>query len=73
LVNFNEPPAKLLERLYPLHIKKTYKKVVNGKELFDKLDPNIAYHKCPKLKELLDKMLALAQSGGSSHAAHGHQ
>jgi hypothetical protein len=65
LVNFNEPPAKLLERLYPLHIKKTYKKVVNGKELFDKLDPNIAYHKCPKLKELLDKMLELAQPGAA--------
>ncbi len=61
LVNFNEPPAKLLERLYPLHVKRSYKKVVNGKELFDKLDPNIAYHKCPKLKELMDKMLELAQ------------
>lgn len=61
IVNFNEPPAKLLERLYPLHVKRSYKKVVNGKELFDKLDPNIAYHKCPKLKELLDKMLELAQ------------
>ncbi len=61
LVNFNEPPAKLLERLYRLHVKRSYKKVVNGKELFDKLDPNIAYHKCPKFKELLDKMLELAQ------------
>ena len=61
LVNFNEPPAKLLERLYPLHVKRSYKKVVNGKELFDKLDPTIAYQKCPKLKELLDKMLELAQ------------
>ncbi len=63
LVNFHEPPAKLLERLYSLHVKRTYKKVVNGKELFDKLDPNIAYHKCPKLKVLLDKMLELTQAG----------
>ena len=61
LINFNEPPAKLLERLYPLHLKRSYKKVVNGKELFGKLDPNIAYQKCPKLKKLLDKMLELAQ------------
>ncbi|MFH0998424.1 MAG: DUF4276 family protein [Pseudomonadota bacterium] len=60
-VNFNEPPAKLLGRLYPMHMKRSYKKVVNGKELFGRLDPNIAYQKCPKLKELLDKMLELAQ------------
>jgi hypothetical protein len=60
-VNFDEPPAKLLERLYPLHIKRSYKKVANGKELFKRLDPNIAYEKCPNLKELLDKMLILAK------------
>ncbi len=65
LVNFNETPAKLLEHLYPLHVKKTYKKVVNGKELFDKLDPDTAYQKCPKLKEMLDKMLELAQPGAA--------
>jgi len=59
-VNFNEPPAKLLERLYPIHVRPSYKKVVNGKELFSKLNPNIAYNKCPNLKELLDKMLYLA-------------
>ncbi len=60
-VNFDEPPAKLLERLYPLYVKRSYKKVVNGKELFGKLDPNVAYKKCPKFQELLDKMLELAQ------------
>jgi hypothetical protein len=59
-VNFNEPPAKLLQRLYSQIFRKSYKKIVNGKELFSKLDPNIAYNKCPKLKELLDKMLELA-------------
>lgn len=60
-VNFDEPPAKLLDRLYDLHVKRSYKKVVNGKELFGKLDPDVAYQKCPKLKELLDKMLELAK------------
>lgn len=59
-VNFNEPPAKLLERLYPIHIGRSYKKVVNGRELFGKLNPSIAYNKCHRLKELLDKMLDLA-------------
>ncbi len=63
-VNFNEPPAKLLERLYSLHAKRSYKKVVTGKELFDKLDPGVAYRQCPKLKLLLDKMLELALDVG---------
>lgn len=61
-VNFDEPPAKLLERLYPLHGRRSYKKVVNGKDLFGRLDPDVAYQKCPKLKELLDKMLELAKT-----------
>ena len=61
-VNFDEPPAKLLERLYAAHTKRSYKKVVNGRELFGRLDPEVAYRQCPRLKELLDKMLELAQS-----------
>lgn len=61
MVDFDEPPAKLLERLYSLHMNRSYKKVVNGKELFGKLNPEVAYRKCPKLKELLDKMLELAK------------
>jgi len=61
-VNFDEPPAKLLERLYHLHVRRSYKKVVNGRELFGKLDAEAAYKKCPKLKELLDKMLELAKA-----------
>ncbi len=61
-VNFDEPPAKLLERLYHLHASRSYKKVVNGRELFGKLDADAAYKKCPKLRELLDKMLELAKA-----------
>lgn len=61
MVDFDEPPAKLLERLYSLHTSRSYKKVVNGKELFSKLDPDVAYQKCFKLQELLDKMLDLAK------------
>jgi Domain of unknown function (DUF4276) len=61
-INFDEPPGKLLARLYPLHIERSYKKVVNGQELFNKLDPNQAYQKCPKLKVLLDKLLELAST-----------
>lgn len=63
-VNFNEPPSRLLDRLYSTHTKRSYKKVVNGRDLFSRLDPDIAYHKCPNLKELLDKMLELAKDAG---------
>ena len=59
-VNFDEPPAKLLNRLYRDKLRRTYKKVTHGKELFDKLDSEIAYSKCPRLKEMLDEMLRLA-------------
>jgi hypothetical protein len=60
-VNFDEPPAKLLERLYDLKTDRRYKKVTHGKELFSRLDPNVAYGKCPRLRELLEKMLELAE------------
>lgn len=61
-INFDEPPAKLLERLYSQHTRRSYKKVTHGRELFSKLEPSIAYEKCPKLRVLLDKMLELAQN-----------
>jgi len=59
-VNFDEPPAKLLDRLYRSKLKQTYKKTTHGKQLFDKLDPVQAYAKCPRLKEMLDEMLEMA-------------
>jgi hypothetical protein len=59
-VNFAEPPSKLLQKLYQERAKQTYKKITHGKDLFDRLDPFIAYDRCPYLKELLDEMLKLA-------------
>ncbi len=41
-----------------------YKNVTHGEQLFKMLSPALAYKKCPKLKALLDKMLALAQEAG---------
>ncbi len=64
-VNFHEPPAKLLERLYRDKLHSTYKKVVHGSTLFAQLDPQIAYDKCPKLKELPDEMLKLAKEAAT--------
>lgn len=63
-VNFDEPPSKLLQRLYREKIKRPYKKVTHGKTLFDSLDPAIAYKKCPYLRELFDEMLKLAREAG---------
>jgi hypothetical protein len=63
-VNFDEPPAKFLERLYKEKTNRTYKKTTHGSELFSQLDVELAYAKCPRLKELLDEMLNLAKSAG---------
>ncbi|EFQ24243.1 hypothetical protein Apau_1827 [Aminomonas paucivorans DSM 12260] len=63
-VNFDEPPAKLLDRLYRQHTKHPYKKVINGRDLFSRLDPDRACEKCPQLQDLLDTMLRLARERG---------
>lgn len=63
-VNFDEPPAKLLDRLYCEKLKKHYKKITDGTSLFRKLDPEVACAKCPHLKALLDEMLQLAKDAG---------
>lgn len=57
-VNFNQPPAQLLERLYQKKLGRPYKKIVDGRNLFGKLDPEIAYKKCLRLKEILVKCCA---------------
>jgi hypothetical protein len=63
-VNFNEPPAKFLDRIYKQATKKNYKKTTYGKQLFPKLDPSLAAAKCPYLKAMLDEMLQLAKATG---------
>jgi len=62
-VNFQQPPAKRLEQLYRANGRE-YKKVEDGSALFNKLDPNRAYERCPHLKMLLDDMLSLAKAAG---------
>ncbi|MGH7491509.1 MAG: DUF4276 family protein [bacterium] len=63
-VNFDEPPAKLLQRLYKEKTNRIYKKTTHGSELFHQLDVELAYAKCARLKELLDEMFKLAKSAG---------
>jgi hypothetical protein len=61
-VNFDEPPARLLDRLYSQKLRTGYKKVIDGRSLFGKLDPEVARARCPMLKLMLDEMLELARS-----------
>lgn len=64
-VNFDQPPAKLLDKVYKARTKRTYKKTTYGKDLFRKLDPSVAVERCPRLKEMLSEMLRLAKDAGS--------
>lgn len=60
-VNFDQPPAELLTRLYREKLKRKFKKTGDGANLFSELSPQNAYEKCPALRALLDDMLSLAQ------------
>ena len=64
MVNFNIPPAKLLDSLYNKILKRDYHKVVFGSNLFQSLDPNEVYRKCPYFAAMMDEMLKLAQEAG---------
>ncbi len=61
-VNSANPPAKRLNSIYHRRTGRKYKKLVYGKDLFSKIDPDVVYRKCPRLKDLLDVMLKLARN-----------
>ena len=63
-INFDEPPARLLSHTYRQKLRSRYKKAVDGPNLFQSLDPDIARAKCPCLKAMLDDMLALSRQAG---------
>jgi hypothetical protein len=60
-INSLNSPASVLLDLYFRKLRKKYKKPVEGASLFSKLDPNVAYDRCPNLRLLLDDVLALAK------------
>ena len=60
-VDFDSPPSKLLSRLYRQKLNRPYVKPFHGAALFQKLDPDVAYSKCPWLRRMLDEMLRLAR------------
>jgi len=61
-VDSNDHPSQLLERLYKEKMRQEYGKTTTGPDLFNALDPDVAYNKCPRLKEMLDEMLRLAKA-----------
>jgi hypothetical protein len=63
-INDELPPAKRLREAYRNCLRRNYNKPRDGRNLFSKLDPNMAYDKCPHLKLMLDEMLRLAQEAG---------
>jgi hypothetical protein len=60
-INFQNPPAVLLQNLYSEHLDRNYGKRVDGAKLFEGLDPNVACERCPHLKLLLEDVLAFAR------------
>jgi hypothetical protein len=60
-VNFDKPPAALLEQLYRARLRRSYGKVADGQRLFRKLNPDTAYKKCDYLRAMLDEMVNLAK------------
>lgn len=60
-INSLNSPASVLRDLYFRKLRKKYKKPVEGASLFSKLDPDVAYARCPHLKLLLDDILAFAK------------
>ena len=60
LINMQQPPKALLKNLYRTKTNSTYKEIIHGIDLFGRLDPNLAYQRCPHLRQMLDDMLDLA-------------
>ncbi len=52
-INFNEPPSKLINQLYIKHLNSNFKKVVNGKLLFEELDKNKVLEQCPYFANMI--------------------
>ena len=61
-VNNNEPPSRLLGRLYQNRLNRPYRKVADGKNLFLRCDPEVAASRCPHFKEFLTDLEQMARA-----------
>ena len=60
-VNFDTPPAKLLQETFSKQLKRDYSKVREARNRFPTLDPVKVAEKCPYFQKMLDEMLRLAE------------
>ena len=63
-VNFDEHPSILINKIYRERLHAEYKKRAKGRELLEKLDPNLVYARCPYFAQMLDEMLRMAKDAG---------
>jgi hypothetical protein len=63
-VNFDEPPKKLLRRLYWDRLRTSYMEITHGAGLFAALDPKLPHDNCPRFRAMLNDMLSLAEAAG---------
>ena len=55
-INFDTPPAKLLQATYSGALKRDYAKVTEARNRFPKLAPDTVAAKCPFFREMLDDL-----------------
>lgn len=65
-VDFDKHPSSRINEVYQNRFKKNYKKTIDGPDLFQGLDPQVVYDKCPHFRQLMDTMLEMAQKAGIS-------
>jgi hypothetical protein len=59
-IDFDEPPSKLLDRLWWQSQKRGYKKTVQARNLFPRLNPDVVYERCPYFQQFMEEMLQVA-------------
>ncbi|MGZ5440749.1 MAG: DUF4276 family protein [Thermoanaerobaculia bacterium] len=60
-VNFDEPPSRLLARLYRDRLKRRYQKLIDGVPMLQRVSPDIVYERCEHFRLLADDLLRLAR------------
>ncbi len=62
-INFDEPPSRLLARLYRNRLKRSYRKVIDGAKLLQRISPEAVYKRCEHFRMLADDLLRLGGAG----------
>jgi len=62
-VDFDDPPSQMIDRLVRAtkNGRYGYKKRVTARSLFQRLDPDVVYEKCPNFHRMMDDMLELTR------------